>query len=616
MLVAWGGINDIDPDDGNVDRETVYARLETYCQNRKAAGWTVVVNTLLPAPDSKGGLDYETNRQWINNKIRTELLGTYADAVADVGGANTILGDAGDNLNETYFISDHVHLNTAGYTVVKDAVLAALNSLGFTVTGTTMAFTEFCCKSGGSNLNAGTRNGGSTEPGTSADFTYASGSWVQSTGVFTVASGNPVTDGVAVGDFASVYPDAASVTPFVGKVTARDATTITVSLTAKAGTAPVDGTSDTTLKIGGAWAGPNGAEDFPFGFVQNTLASADALRINFKNAAQYDITAGITQGNAGPITWEGYTTTYGDGGVAIIDGGTSGVSYILLSGTGANNAYRNLTFQNNGASGAAVGVSAGGSESVYFNINVNSVRGTGLLLASNTVTVIGGVSHTCNQSNTANHGGLNANVLNYHVFNRICRDNAGSNSCGFLANNSAGGGLMSHCIAHGNGKDGFALPNGTGTHNILEHCDSYDNGGSGLLVGNSSAGLLIVRNSNFVKNAAFGIDFDFGSTVNMGYILNCGFGAGTMANVSGAIGGLGSVVEEGSITYADDVTPWTDPDNGDFSINLAAKGAGYGVFDGTTVGHPDIGAAQHEDAGGVAAGIAHGGSGPAYVSYP
>lgn len=67
------------------------------------------------------------------------------------------------------------------------------------------SFTEFCCRSGGSNLNAGTRTGNTTVPGTSANFTYASGSWVSGTGVFTVASGNPQSDGVAVGDFVSVY---------------------------------------------------------------------------------------------------------------------------------------------------------------------------------------------------------------------------------------------------------------------------------------------------------------------------------------------------------------------------------------------------------------------------
>jgi hypothetical protein len=68
-----------------------------------------------------------------------------------------------------------------------------------------VAYTEFCCRSGGSNLNAGTRTGNTTVPGTAADFTYAGGSWVSGTGVFTVASGNPQSDGVAVGDFVSIY---------------------------------------------------------------------------------------------------------------------------------------------------------------------------------------------------------------------------------------------------------------------------------------------------------------------------------------------------------------------------------------------------------------------------
>jgi hypothetical protein len=60
----------------------------------------------------------------------------------------------------------------------------------------------------------------------------------------------------------------------------------------------------------------------------------------------------------------------------------------------------------------------------------------------------------------------------------------------------------------------------------------------------------------------------------------------------------------GSVTYATDVTPWVDPTNGDFRINLAAaKGTGRGTFTQTassyagTVGYPDIGAAQSTGGG-------------------
>ena len=82
-----------------------------------------------------------------------------------------------------------------------------------------------------------------------AGTTYASGSWVDATGVFTVASGDPEADGVLVGEYAIVHPDA-DAPAFVGLITDRDETTITVSLEVANGTAPVDGTEDTTLIVG------------------------------------------------------------------------------------------------------------------------------------------------------------------------------------------------------------------------------------------------------------------------------------------------------------------------------------------------------------------------------
>lgn len=81
-----------------------------------------------------------------------------------------------------------------------------------------------------------------------------------------------------------------------------------------------------------------------------------------------------------------------------------------------------------------------------------------------------------------------------------------------------------------------------------------------------------------------------------------------MANTSGQTNGLDDFDIIGSVTYANDVTPWVDPANGDFRIDLAAaQGTGRGAFlqtDGShagTVSYPDIGAAQHEDAGGSGA---------------
>src|SRR3990167_7616154 len=247
-----------------------------------------------------------------------------------------------------------------------------------------MSFTNFCFRSGFSNLNAGTLTGNTTEPGTAASFTYASGNWVQATGVFTVASGDPASDGVAVGDFASVYADGSTVTGFVGRITARDATTITVSSTAISGTKPTDGTGDRTLKVGGAWLGPNAASGFPFNFIAEacTNAADNPVRVNFKNDATYSITAAMTHTLIGPTFFQGYTTAYGDLGRATIDGGTAGASYVLLTFSGSGTAMcfgLDLIFQNNGATGSANGVNWGNDTRAFPQRCVfSNVRGAGL----------------------------------------------------------------------------------------------------------------------------------------------------------------------------------------------------------------------------------------------
>lgn len=469
-----------------------------------------------------------------------------------------------------------------------------------------MAFTEFCCRSGGSNLNAGTRTGNSTEPGTGADFTYASGTWVASTGVFTVASGNPQSDGVAVGDFASVYPDGSTVAVFIGRVTARSTTTITVSLTAKSGTAPTDGTNTRTLKIGGAWKGPNAAEGFPFNFAAAAMtnASADPPRVNFKNDASYSITAGATHTLIGPVNFWGYTTSYGDFGKATIDGGTSGASYALvtLSGSGVAGTYcYDLIFQNNGASGSANGVECGaGGRAFFVRCVVNSVRGSGF---NATAMMFECEAYACNQSNTANLGGFALGASSLQV-RCVSHDNSGANNNGFYCQVDLA--TLVNCIADTNGLHGVLSNNSTSAIRCLG-CDFYNNGGDGYRHA-TAATAIYLENCNFVKNGGYGFNISSGTIYNA-LLFNCGFGAGTQVNTSGTTNGGSKVVEVGSVTYASNVSPWVDPANGDFRINLStAKGAGRGKYTQTaasytgTVGYPDIGAAQHVDSGGSSGG--------------
>jgi hypothetical protein len=142
----------------------------------------------------------------------------------------------------------------------------------------------------------------------------------------------------------------------------------------------------------------------------------------------------------------------------------------------------------------------------------------------------------------------------------------------------------------------------------LVGCDAYSNTASGIRASAGTSGTLI-QNCNVVANGTYGIDA--GATADL-YIRveNCGYGSGTMANASGdsnASSVATNFDEVGKVTYAANVTPWVDPDNGDFRINLAAaKGTGRGTYQQTgagyagAVGYPDIGAAQHQETGGSA----------------
>lgn len=466
-----------------------------------------------------------------------------------------------------------------------------------------MAFTEFCAKNGGSNLNAGTRTGNSTEPGTAADFTYASGSWVSSTGVFTVASGNPVTDGVAVGDFASVYADGASATTLVGRVTARTSTTITVSTTAKSGTT-TDGTSNRTLKIGGAWQGPNGTSSFPLGFLTTscTNASGNIPRINLKNDAAFSVTAGVTSNASGPFTVQGYTTSYGDGGKALLQGPSTGSAVTTLTlSTSTSQTIRDLVVTGTGATGAGDCINITNQYTYLRGVVAYGARGRGFVIASSNISLIECEAYGNNVSNSAGYGGISQTAGASNVYVRcIAHDNTGSNAFGFQIDTSA---TLFNCISDSNGSHGFNFSSST-VAALAVGCDAYNNGGSGFTI---TSRYFVLENCNSIKNTGWGF---LATGSSLGTFHNCGVGSGTQANGSGTYSlssSLDSVVN--GVTYASDVTPWTDPANGDFRISLAAaKGVGRGSFCqyqagyAGAVGYPDIGAAQSTGSGGAIGG--------------
>lgn len=464
-----------------------------------------------------------------------------------------------------------------------------------------MAYTDFCCRSGGSNLNAGTRTGNSTEPGTAAFKTYTSGTWVQSTRTFTPAGGaNPTTDGIAVGDFVSVYPDAATVSPYVARITTVGATTFVTDATAKMGTAPVDGALVTSASIGGAWKGPNAAENFPFGFFTTnalTNVAGDCTRVNFKNDATYAITAVITAtaNFAGPFEWRGYTTSYADGGRATIDGSTNAINLVNLNLNGA--VFADFIISNNGTTGSNYGLQyALATASIISRVSVNNVRGAGFIAAASAGVLIDCEAWKCNSSNTSSLAAFYSNTDGSVTLIRcIAHDNAGNVNSGFAFAGAQH--LLVNCISDNNGLHGYAGINNGSSVPKLYGCEAYANAGSGFFCNTTTITPIFIESCNFVGNTLYGINLSGGK--RLGYIRNCGF----VDNGSGATNTLDNAVISGSVNYTTATTPWVDPANGDFRINNAsAINAGYGTYMQTTtspnayagtVGRPDIGASQH-----------------------
>lgn len=460
-------------------------------------------------------------------------------------------------------------------------------------------YTEFYVQTTGSNLNAG-----STTSDTAA-FTYASGNWVAGTGVFTVASGNPLTDGVTVDAWVSVYADGASATGFVGRVTAVDATTITVSLAAKGGTAPTDGTGNRTLKVGGAWGVPTST--FPASIMSKNLmnTSNNTPRINFKAGVDYNITATIAITAEGPITFEGYTATPGDGGRAWFDGGTTGTSFTLMSNTNANyNCFINLGFKNNGNSGTARdGFTNTGNALLMYGLIAHSIRRTGIQTTGNT-TARYCEAYNCNQSNTSNQGAFSFASAGSSLERCIAHSNRnGTNGNGFIIDTSLN---FIMCLAVNNQAAGV-ISNADTNQNFYFSDFCFNDGDGFRYNGGSQVMQSSFTGCNFIGNGGYGLRFrSFG---HVGILTNCGFGSGTMANGLGDIYSVEpwAVKETGTIIYTANTTPYRDYVNGDFSIISAeSKGQGSGAFLMTksgysgTVGYPDVGAAasQPTSAGG------------------
>lgn len=97
---------------------SVYKALRTYCLQRRAAGFSVVVVSVLPSSRPE---TFAAARMAYNAMLRSGW-DDFADGFADVA-ADRRIGDDGDQLDRQFYLSDELHLTNAG-----NAVMAAVTA--------------------------------------------------------------------------------------------------------------------------------------------------------------------------------------------------------------------------------------------------------------------------------------------------------------------------------------------------------------------------------------------------------------------------------------------------------------------------------------------------------
>ncbi len=468
-----------------------------------------------------------------------------------------------------------------------------------------MAFTEFYIQSGGSNLNAGSTNNNT------ATYTSAAGNWVNGTRVFTPTDGQTTTSLVSVGDFASVYVTAgATATAFIGRVTVVGAGvngTITISATISYGTNPSDGTGTITLRTGGAWAGPGASVTFPFALSGNSFGtllntSSNFPCLNVKNDQTYTMTSVLPFTAVGKAIIQGYSSTVRDGGRATFTSNvTAQDDFQVIGGNGATS-FIDLIFASTAGSGTSSVFAIGTVQSGYFFLRCvfHGGRLNGFQNTSSWIRMHECEAYDNNKAANTDSGGFetaNSTFPNsMFMYRCYSHDNTGTGGHGFYG--QAAGMILDSCISESNGGKGYKFDstNASSGTDIL-NCDFYNNGSDAITYSNGASGIfMVIENTNFLKNTSKGINVT--TTGQPGIIYNNGRGSGTQAN--GSADALSGVIDTSTdITYGSNLTPWVDPANGNFKINLdAAVGTGRGAFTETdglnagTVGYPDIGAAQ------------------------
>lgn len=446
-----------------------------------------------------------------------------------------------------------------------------------------MPYTEFTCRSGGNNLNAGTFSG-LGEESVNPLLVIDSGTWVLASRTWTlpVASGDPRSIGIATGCFVSIYTTLTPPTTgaYIGRVSSMTATTVVIVPLHCAGLAANISTTaaSSTMRVGGAWAGPGGINYFPFNLTSGAQlrnVNNNPTRINFKNNQTYTMATGIVANQTGPITYQGYTSVFEDKGRATIQGPTASGNFTMVSMGGAQQYITDFNIYNNGNAGTATFQLLG--PMVAERILVSGGRANGIGSTTNPITCIDCIVIDCNSSNTASVGGFNTSVNGCTYIRCVSVRN---NRYGWYATRQI---TLLNCISYRNTEAGCGILAGAAANYMFKNCDFFLNRTDGiknLTIANGTH--MHIENCRFIDNSGAAVNF---SGVVLGQLLNmynCYIGSGVFGNLNGfSSPQTGYFVPNivGLQYYPLDYSPWADASGGNFtSVSAICRDAGYSNY--------------------------------------
>lgn len=125
ILVLWGGVNDAA---AGATAQTIYDRIESYCLDRRAAGWDkIIICTEIDAQSAAlNAVNWHSTIYPALNILLTAGYADFADYLVPLG-ADSRLQDA---LDTTYFDADALHPNATGQAVVQSIITPYLAAAG------------------------------------------------------------------------------------------------------------------------------------------------------------------------------------------------------------------------------------------------------------------------------------------------------------------------------------------------------------------------------------------------------------------------------------------------------------------------------------------------------